>query len=121
MAAGALELEEQVSEYIVEPLVELVAPELVLEPQAHIDGAGIADYLVREGDVEGPARCVIEVKQSIDLSKGAHIEASRAFGQLRRYQKAVDLPGVLIDAHRVVGVSREGSVIFDYPRADFDR
>ncbi|MBS1846837.1 MAG: hypothetical protein JST73_01030 [Actinobacteria bacterium] len=117
VTAGALENEEQVSQYIVEPLIRLATPTLTAVPQVHLADGGIAGFVLRDDD--GRDRWVVEVKQLIERRHGEGVTSTPAYNQLRRYQKTTGLPGLLIDAHRVLAVSVAGRIDFDRTRDSF--
>ena len=105
LAAGALALEAHVSRYIVTPLLGhvLAGTGLTVRPEYRV-GRGSADFVVLDED--RPV-AVIEVKLTIDLPAGGAWTTCNDYLQLRRYMDALGVPGVLVDAHRVllVGLS----------------
>lgn len=115
LAAGALALEAHVSRYIVTPLLGhvLAGTELTVRPEYRV-GRGSADFVVLDED--RPV-AVIEVKLAINLPAGGAWTTCDDYLQLRRYMDALGVPGVLVDAHRIllVGLS-ESRPPQDIPR-----
>lgn len=116
LATGAFRLEEEVSQYIVEPMMRLIAPEIEISPQVKLPGAGIPDYVARQNDKD---LCIIEVKLAIEVQKNQPPSQSRDLEQLRRYQGALPVPGLLIDTKTIVAVSAEGRPTAVFTRTDF--
>lgn len=100
MADGALKLERQVEQYVVEPLLRMaLTAEVGLEwKQAYrIPGAGIADYaILRDGVPTG----VVEVKLGIAEPGNARWADSSEFAQVKRYMDRLQVPGMLVDSRR---------------------
>lgn len=109
--SGALPLEAKVSEYIVKPLARLLgmaphtlAPLLVdalLIPEFRND-YGFVDFVItlpRNPDIPLVA---VEVKLAIKRSAAGEWADSPDVQQLLSYMKGLDVPGLLIDAHRIL-------------------
>jgi hypothetical protein len=98
--AQQLRLEADVERYVAEPLLRRVV--------AVITGASLVrqkkltrlvpDYAV---EVDGQVVLVVEVKQRITRRRGQDWDDVVEAEQLRRYMRARNCPGVLIDAHEV--------------------
>lgn len=118
IAAGALRLEADVSVYLVEPLLRemLVGTSFTIRRE-HPVGKGWADFVILEG---GTPVHVIEVKKVIrGLQHG--VEASGDLGQLTRYMHRLDVPGILMDSHRLFLVERGETLPHrEIVRVDFD-
>lgn len=104
LAAGAFPLEAHVSSHLVLPLLRHVlgGTDLVPQPEFRV-GRGFLDFAVL--GPSGPVAAV-EVKLAIDAPAAGSWERSPDYQQLRRYMEALDVPGLLIDAKRVVLFSR---------------
>lgn len=104
-AAGALPLEAHVSRHVVEPLLRhaLLGTELTWGREYRA-GRGYVDFIVLDG--ERPV-CAIEVKLIVDTPPGASWAGSKDVHQLRRYMSSLGVPGLLIDAHRVLLVHQD--------------
>ena len=103
LAAGAFALEAHVSRYVVTPLLDyvLTGTELTVRAEYRV-GRGSADFVVLDED--RPV-AVIEVKLAINVPAGGPWTECDDYLQLRRYMDALGVPGVLVDAHRVLLVS----------------
>lgn len=100
IAAGALPLEAHVSSHVVEPLLRHVlrGTRLTWTREHRVRGGSI-DFVVC--DLGGPA-VAIEVKLATVEPPSGNWSKSKDFQQLRRYTDELGVPGVLIDAHRVL-------------------
>lgn len=115
IAAGALGLEAQVCRYVVEPLLEHVLHGTTLKPKSEyrVPGGSI-DYVIRNGTAPTTA---IEVKLATVEPPSGDWSESKDFRQLRPYMDELGVPGVLIDAHRVLLVDHGA----DHPYRDIAR
>jgi len=100
IAAGALDLESQVEEYLVEPLLRMClgASRGMSWEKSFRVGSKVADYAVLK---DGSPTCVVEVKLAVRESPDGVWENSKDFQQLRGYADSLECPGVLIDANRI--------------------
>lgn len=130
--AGALPLEAKVSEHIVKPLLDLLwnAPystaehplyDRTLGPilmEEHRVPSGYVDFVMCYGGPPLPA-LAIEVKLTVlRPASGVWID-SPDFRQLQRYMSDLDLPGLLVDAQRIMLVKRGADTPFaEIVRAD---
>jgi hypothetical protein len=104
IAAGALPLETHVSSHIVEPLLRLLLRGTSLTwSREHRVGRGSVDFVVLD---QGVPTMAIEVKLVTLEPPGGDWSKSRDFKQLRRYMDERAVPGILVDAHRVLLVER---------------
>lgn len=108
IAAGALTLEVHVSTYIVEPLLRHVLNGTLLTWRG--------EYRLRTGWVDfvitnpgGTPVAAIEVKLATVEPPTGDWSTSKDFLQLRRYMDELAVPGILIDAHRVLLVEHGAS------------
>lgn len=99
LGAGALALEKQVEQHIVEPLLNfaLAGTSFRWERQYRI-GPGIADYAILGPDK--PA-CVVEAKLAVRLARDADWTNCKDFQQARRYAADLGCRAMLIDANRI--------------------
>jgi hypothetical protein len=106
LASGAMKLEANVSQYVVEPLLRssLEGTHLTWRPEYPVAKKS-ADYVVLDGD---RPLCVVEVKLAVRESPDGVWEHSKDFAQMRGYAGSLQCRGILIDANRVVLVA-EGS------------
>lgn len=109
---GLLPLEAKVSEYVLRPLVRFVGgvdrvprivPTLLAE---HRTAAGVVDFVICAGDTPLIA---VEVKLATRHPSSGVWAESPDFRQLTRYMDALDTPGLLVDAHSIVIVHRNGT------------
>ena len=100
IAAGALPLEQYVSDHLVEPLLRLLlaGTGLTWAPR-HKVGRGAVDFAVMRADT--PV-CVIEVKLACTARPGGTWSRTREARQLRRYTDALGVPGILMDANLIL-------------------
>lgn len=120
---GALPLEAKVSEHVVEPLIKLLwgpnmqwAHEHLIEPtlgpiplREHRVPSGLVDFVF---EYAGQAALAVEVKLTVLRPAAGVWSDSRDFQQLLRYMRDLDLPGLLIDAQRLLLVKRGDVVPF---------
>jgi hypothetical protein len=99
ISAGALPLEAHVETHIVEPLIRSLLPNGIEWRRQYRTGAGVVDYVVMEAD---RPRAAIEVKLAIPRPPSGDWAATPEFQQVRRYVDALQVPGLLVDAHRVL-------------------
>jgi hypothetical protein len=100
IAAGALPLEAHVSSHIVEPLLRHMLEGTALTwGREHRIRGGSVDFVVFD---HGAPSTAIEVKLVVIEPPDGDWSKSKDFRQLRRYTDELGLPGVLIDAHRVL-------------------
>ncbi len=100
ISAGALPLEAHVSSYIVEPLLRHVLRRTALTwtPEYHVQH-GVVDYVIVDDDKR--PRTAIEVKLVCAGPPAGDWSKSKELRQLRRYTDDLEVPGMLIDAHRI--------------------
>lgn len=98
IADGPLELEEVVEERIVAPLLRMTfdgVEGFEALRQQRLKGVGIPDWeLRRDGQRVGVVEAKLKVAPASSWAK------SKPAQQLTRYMHALDVPGMLIDAHR---------------------
>jgi len=100
IAAGALPLEAQVETYIVEPLLRNLLADVDVDwSRQHRIAAGVVDYLVTRA---GQPIAAIEVKLAMSAPPTGDWSSTAEFRQIRRYIDELQVPGLLIDAHRVM-------------------
>lgn len=102
IAAGALPLEVHVETHIVEPLLRRLLPAdrtLVRQFRAP---SGVVDYVVMH---ERRPVAAVEVKVAIPRPTSGDWAEAVEFQQIRRYIDQLRVPGVLVDAHRILLVS----------------
>lgn len=106
LAGGAMRLEADVEEYVVEPLLRAVLAdtELAWTRQFPI-GRKRADYVVTRSEVP---QCVIEVKLAIN--DAGSWQRSPDLAQVTDYASTLDVPAVLMDTQRLVLIDR-GAVV----------
>ena len=106
MADGALLLESQVEQYVVEPLLRLVLPEratLRWQKAYRLESGGVPDYVIFDSD--GPTS-VIEVKLGVRVPRNGDWSRSPDFDQVSRYARELDVPAALIDSNRIFLIQR---------------
>lgn len=116
MAAGALDTESMVEEYIVEPLLSLVFPTndgFRITRQHRLASGRIPDFAVFNGD---ELLGLIEAKLGIGRGSGSLVGCPEV-AQISRYCQEAGLPGLLIDANEIVLISSDQ----DEPVAYFER
>ena len=116
MAAGALDTESMVEEYIVEPLLSLVFPPndgFRITRQHRLASGRIPDFAVFNGD---ELLGLIEAKLGIGRGSGSLVGCPEV-AQISRYCQEAGLPGLLIDANEIVLISSDQ----DEPVAYFER
>lgn len=91
IASGALRIEQDVSMYVVEPLLRLIGVKRENWRREYRVGRGLADYVVVAKDLP---KCVVEVKLATVLEKDMK--------QLQRYSSHLKCPGILIDSRRIL-------------------
>ncbi|WP_208287445.1 hypothetical protein [Cellulomonas dongxiuzhuiae] len=103
IAGGALPLENHVSQYLVEPLLERLLSRRFETRREHRAGRGFVDFAVFR---DGAPSMAIEVK--LAMPTPAHGDWSRAkeVRQLSRYMTDLDVAGMLIDANRILLFAR---------------
>ncbi|MEZ5380998.1 MAG: hypothetical protein R2754_04290 [Microthrixaceae bacterium] len=104
MAAGALNTESMVEEYVVEPLLGLAFPAsdgFRITRQHRLESGRIPDFAVFNGD---ELRGLVEAKLGIGRGSGP-LAGCPEVEQIRRYCQEAGLPGLLIDANEIVLVS----------------
>lgn len=106
IAAGALALESDVERYIVEPLLRHLLPETHVHQRQHRLRTGVVDYVVTSNSEVVSA---VEVKLAIPRPPSGDWGSTAEFMQLRRYIDHLRVPGLLIDAHRVVLVEPDAT------------
>lgn len=100
ISPGALPLESHVSSHIVEPLLRMLLRGTSLTwSREHRVGRGSVDFVVLE---QGVPTVAIEVKLVTLEPPGGDWSKSRDLKQLRRYTDKLAVPGILVDAHRVL-------------------
>lgn len=100
IAAGALPLEAQVETYIVEPLLRNLLPDVDVDwSRQYRIATGVVDYLLTRA---GQTIAAIEVKLAMPAPPSGDWSATAEFRQIRRYIDELQVPGLLIDAHRVM-------------------
>ena len=100
IAAGALPLEAHVSSHIVEPLLRhLLDGTRFRWNREHRIRGGSIDFVVFDDGVPSTA---IEVKLATIEPPSGDWSKSKDSRQLRRYTEELGVPGVLIDAHRLL-------------------
>ena len=115
IAPGALPLESHVSSHIVEPLLRLLLGETSLTwSRERRVRRGSVDFVVLD---QGAPTVAIEVKLATVEPPGGDWSKSRDFNQLRRYMDELAVPGILVDAHRVLLVEHST----DQPYRDIAR
>lgn len=100
LASGVFDLESQVEQYVVEPLLRLALtgkPAATWEKSRKI-GRTVADYVVLVNDA---VTCVIEVKLAVRQSPDRIWANSKDFQQVRRYADALGCRSALVDANRI--------------------
>jgi hypothetical protein len=105
LASGALGLESQVEQYLVEPLLRLTLsqdPRSAWKKSFKI-GRTVADYVVLR---DSAPHCVIEVKLAVRESPGGVWANSKDFQQVRRYADALSCSSALVDANRIYLIER---------------
>lgn len=116
LAGGALTLESDVEQYVVEPLLRSTLADTGLEWMRQFPvGRKRADYVVTR---DGFPMCVIEVKLAIN--NVGHWHRSPDVAQVVGYARTLDVPAVLIDTQRVALIER-GAVVPTHviDRSDF--
>ena len=101
LSDGPLQLEAQVEQYVIEPLLRLCLSgeqQTSWQKRLKIPGAGVADYGVFSG---GKPSGVIEVKIGVRLPRDGDWRSSPDFQQIFRYAAASNLPAALIDSSRI--------------------
>jgi hypothetical protein len=120
---GALPLEAKVSEHVVEPLAQLLwgpdmqwAHEHLIEPtlgpiplREHRVPSGLVDFVF---EYAGKFALAVEVKLTILRPASGVWTDSPDFQQLLRYMSDLDLPGLLVDAQRLLLVKTGASAPF---------
>lgn len=116
IAAGALPLEADVSNYIVEPMLrwamdqDAVATRVLSgwEREYRVS-SGYVDFVLH-GNYPLPARprLAIEAKLAVRRPRSGRWNDSPDFRQLRRYMDELDVPGMLVDAHGILLVAKGG-------------
>ena len=101
IAAGALPLEAHVESHIVEPLLSLMGFTSVDWERQHRLALGVVDYIVKR---DGRPIAAIEVKLAIPRPPSGDWSTTAEFQQLRRYVDGMEVPGLLVDAHRILVV-----------------
>ena len=110
LSTGRLQLEKQVEEYVVEPMLRLAlegAHDLRVVPQYRTP-VGVPDYVVVRG---AQPVAVVEAKVNIRTARAGGLEASPDVAQLRRYIAHLDVPGILIDANRLAMLDSAGRIL----------
>jgi hypothetical protein len=98
LAAGALPLEAHVETHVVEPLLRYLLPEDCTWSRQYRNTAGVVDYVVSRA---GTLDAAIEVKLASPLPPSGDWSTVTEFAQIRRYIDHLQVPGLLVDAHRV--------------------
>lgn len=115
VAAAAFKREADVTRHAVLPLLERLMPTGWLLQEQFPAGpkVGFPDVVL----VADEPRYVVEVKKVIRSSEGGRWRDSPDFRQLRRYQEALGLPGMLIDVHRMLLVDVSGEIVEEIERS----
>lgn len=110
VASGAVRNEDEVTRHLIRPLIEHVKPRSwsVREQYRAGRGVGVPDLVVLDG--EEPTM-VIEVKRALRRTRTGGLTDSPDLDQLRRYQRALTLPGILADASHLLLLDAEGVVV----------
>lgn len=110
VASGAVLNEDDVTRHLIRPLIEHVKPRSwsIREQYRAGRGVGVPDLVVLDG--EEPT-VVIEVKRALRRSRTGGLTDSPDLDQLRRYQRALVLPGILADASHLLLLDVEGVVV----------
>ena len=105
MADGALLLESQVEQYVVDPLMRLCLPRRrsVRWQKSYAIGSGVPDYVILES---GQPRSVIEVKLGVRLPRDGDWSRSPDFQQVSRYAADLDVPAALVDSNKIFLIER---------------
>lgn len=113
LAGGAMQLEADVEQYVVEPLLRGVLADSDLKWTRQFPiGRQRADYVVTRAETP---QCVIEVKLAIN--DAGSWSRSPDLAQVVGYASALDVPAVLIDTQRIALFDRGAAV----PAHIFDR
>lgn len=122
LASGHLNLEKEVEEYVVDPLLRLAglaeAPYRI-ERQVRV-GRGLADRVVYHGDT---AVCVIEVKRRLHLDRNRDWATCIDLGQVEGYATMLSADFMLVDVDRIAcfkAGDKTPSVEFDRRHLDED-
>ncbi len=124
MADGPLQVERQVEQYVVDPLLRLSLPKprsVRWEKQYRLN-SGIADYVVLDSD-SPRKRSVIEVKLGVRRPPDGDWSRSPDFQQVLRYASELDVAAALIDCNRIFLIERGAlapTVIIERDRATVD-
>jgi hypothetical protein len=122
LASGHLNLEKEVEEYVVDPLLRLAglgeAPYRI-ERQVRV-GRGLADRVVYHND---KTVCVIEVKRRLHLDRNRNWAACIDLGQVEGYATMLSADFMLVDVDRIAcfkAGDKTPSVEFDRRHLDED-
>jgi len=129
IAAGALRLEADVSNYLVEPMLRWAMDQdatvtrlLAGYEREYRVPSGSVDFVIKATHpAEQKPITAIEVKLAIQRPKSGHWSDSTDFMQLRRYMDALDSRGILMDAQSIFLVEKGANAPFqEIRRADAD-
>jgi hypothetical protein len=122
LASGHLNLERDVEEYIVDPILRLAGLDKTpyhVERQVRV-GRGFADRVVYHGD---KAVCVIEVKRRLHLDRNSDWATCIDLEQVERYATMLSADFMLVDVDRIAcfkAGDKTPSVEFDRRHLDED-